>query len=998
VAGVAPSGVTVGARLTDLAHGWHFLLSENNGTDAPDDGDLAGVKVDDSRWRLVDLPHDWSIELPPTCERGTTSGTGFRLGGIGWYRRKVHLAQTSARRVSIEFDRVYMDASVYINGTVADRHAYGYTGFSVDVTDLIHRDQHEPDLVAVRVRHQVPSGRWYSGSGIIGGVRLVVTDHLYVKRWGIQVTTPELDKRASDDPATVAARAEIGNSTSSSAHVRVRFTVLDANGHEAGQAIQHAVIPVGGRPVAARVYVGDPTLWSTDCPYLYSMRVDVQIEDRIVDSDVTTFGMRHFRFDADEGFFLNGRKLTLHGVNLHHDQGALGAVAHPDSVRRQVDLMRRMGANAVRTAHNPPTPELLDACQRSGVLMIVEAFDCWVRGKVKFDYGRFFERFGISDVTEMVRAARNSPAVIMWSIGNEIPDAVWPDGVDTARRLVEAIRAADHTRPVALCSAEYRGLPAPGTPRARLLNVVDALGVNYNTAASIDALHAACPGLCLFESESSAQVATRGVYERPDLLNVGENHTPGRRGASSYDNTLMPWALSGEYVLKVHRDRPFLAGQFVWAGFDYLGEPTPFDVFPVKASLFGLMDTAGFAKDQYYLFQSQWSAIPMVHLVPMDWTRHQPGDLVEVRAYANAESVELFLNDTSLGVRRFDRKTIDGVAYLETAEPTRDGYTSPNGGTGKLHLTWHVPFSPGALTAVAYHEGVEIARDQLATAGPAYALRLTPDRRIDTDGGALAFVTIDVVDERGVLVPDAANAVEVEVTGGMLASLDNGRQESAEPYQSTTMCTAFNGKALAIVRLGTGPAAVAVTASSPTLKPSTVTIRPGQTPSRPVRDDRTPTTTVDRPRVSQNAPVADASYSGRPDTVPATMLDGAPDTGWSNHCLVPATPVLPGYASARPFDWVSLAWAQPRRIRVLVVVFRVDEHHSPPGVIDVLYLDACGVEVPIAEPAMRWTGPSVSISFPPALTTRIRLALTSAHPAQPHGSLGIISITADTSG
>jgi beta-galactosidase len=360
--------------------------------------------------------------------------------------------------------------------------------------------------------------------------------------------------------------------------------------------------------------------------------------------------------------------------------------------------------------------------------MMVEAFDVWNVRKVRNDYARFFNTDGDADISEMVRESRNSPAVVMWSIGNEIPNSTQASGVPIARRLIDDVRALDGTRPVVIGSDKYRSLPAPGSPAEQILLMVDGVGLNYNTAGSLDALHARYPNTLFFESESSSETSTRGQYDQPEQLNTGENHTPGGRAASSYDNNLASWTMSGEYSLKKDRDRPWYLGEFLWSGLDYIGEPTPFDVFPVKTSFFGAVDTAGFAKDQYYLFKSQWTSEPMVHLLPGDWTDHRAGDPVQVWAYANVDTVELFLNGQSVGVRRFDHKvTAGGRAYLETTEPTGDdktvtsgaypgSYTGSDGTAGHLHLSWSVPFQAGRLVAVA-RRGPRRARHRHRTGG-----------------------------------------------------------------------------------------------------------------------------------------------------------------------------------------------------------------------------------------------------------------------------------------
>ena len=554
--------------------------------------------------------------------------------------------------------------------------------------------------------------------------------------------------------------------------------------------------------------------------------------------------MRWIAIDPAEGMSINGEYTKIRGVDLHHDLGALGAAVNRDALLRQMTIMKKMGVNALRTAHNPPAPELIDVCNRLGVVVMVEAFDTWRNNKTDFDYGDWFELeapgtggllWSDVDIMEMVHTFKNAPSVIMWSIGNEIRG----QSVEDAERLVADIKSIDTTRPVVWGSDSYRTPPAPDSVNGRIALLLDGVGLNYNTAQSVDALRALYPDTFWFESESSSSTSARGVYQWPHQLNTGEDYTPGQMLVSSYDNNMASWTMPGEYGLKKDRDRKFFTGEFLWSGFDYIGEPTPyFDNFPVKASFFGAVDTAGFPKDLFYAFASQWTSEPMVHLVPMNWTDHEPGEEVVVWAYANVDTVELFLDGVSLGVRRYDRKTTTfGVEYLETTEPTGDdktfpsgSYTSPNGSTGKLHLTWHVPFAPGELVAVASQDGVEVARDTLRTAGPAHALRLSPDRHaIAADGRSLSYVTVEVVDEAGVVVPSAADLIRFEVTGGALAGLDNGRQESAENYKAPQRY-AFNGKALAIIRSGDDPGPILVTARADGLVPGNATIlarRPG---------------------------------------------------------------------------------------------------------------------------------------------------------------------------
>jgi beta-galactosidase len=1021
-------------RTVPLLDGWRFALVNPSAATDPTGAyeHAADPSYDDSNWRRVSVPHDWSIELTPTTGDNTSSGTGFLPGGLGWYRLGFTLpAAAAGKRISVEFDGVYMDSYVHCNGTLVGNHPYGYTGFAFDLTDLVHPDGRSTDLLAVEVRNQLPSSRWYSGSGIYRHARLVITDPVHVARWGTYVTTP--------DPTTARVRTTVANETASAAAVRVVSTVLDAAGHQVGTAAATVTVPAGGRADAlSDVTVRAARRWSLEDPYLHTVRTDVRVGGRVVDGCRTTFGFRTVTLDPDTGFALNGRHAKLYGVDLHHDQGALGSAISYDAVLRQLTILKGMGVNAFRTSHNPPSPEMVAACERLGIVMMVEAFDCWHSGKTTYDYHRFFDTWSDADITEMVLAARNSPAVVMWSIGNEIPDSTSALGLTIADRLIADVKAADASRPVVIGSDKYRSLPAAGSPADLMLAKLDGLGLNYNTAASVDALHARYPHLFLFESESSSETSTRGVYQEPEHLNTGENHTPGRRGTSSYDNNLASWTISGEYGLKKDRDRRYFAGQFLWSGFDYLGEPTPYDVFPVKCSFFGAVDTAGFAKDAYHLFRSQWSAAPMVHLVPMDWTDHAPGEPVQVWAYSTVDTVELFLNGRSLGARSFDVKTtVDGRRYLETTEPTHDdrtvtggpypgSYTSPNGSAGKLHLTWTVPFAPGTLRAVARRGGAEVARDELRTAGPAHALRLTPDRsEVDADGRSLAYLTAEVVDAHGVPVPSAANLVELRVTGGTLAGVDNGRQESAERYQANSR-TAFNGKALAIVRAGTSPGPLTVTAASDGLRPATVTLHARHTTAAasPTSPSLALPTTPTPPgaagsydpngpagaagplipglppansgaRSAATGPQADASYSGRPDTLPAAMLDGDPTTGWSNAFVKSATALLPAFNGARPSDWVSVAWPTAATVRTASLSFTVDATHARPAALAVDRWDGHRF-TPVSNLTVAWATTSdapTTVTFAPTTTTRLRVTATSSAPGSPAGHVRVTTLT-----
>src|SRR4051812_19900 len=912
--------------------GWKFALVNKTGITDPTGAytNAASPSYDDSSWRSIDVPHDWSIELDPVTGTGTgtTSGTGFYQGGLGWYRKTFTLpASAAGKRVAVDFDGVYKDSVIYFNGVQVGAHPYGYTGFEVDLPNP--NTDGSPNVLAVKVQHRQPSSRWYSGSGIYRHVHLLVQDQVHIARHGVFVTTPGLEANYAQGFATVHVATTIANPANQD--VGISQTVKDAAG-----------TVVAASQTGADLRSDQPHLWSTDDPYLYTLTTELRVGGNVVDSVTTKFGARWFRIDPNEGLYLNGKWMKVKGVDLHHDMGAIGSAINKDALLRQMRIMKSMGVNAFRTSHNPPSPEMLEVCQELGIVMMVEAFDAWNQQKVQFDYARFFTANHTSDIQEMVTSARNNPAVIMWSIGNEIPGSTSTGGIPITNGLISDIKAVDTTRPIVIGSDQYRSVPGPTSPAAQVLAQLDGLGLNYNTAKSVDGLHTAFPTKFLFESESSSETSTRGVYQDPDWPNTGENYTPGKRATSSYDNNLASWTMSGEYGLKKDRDRKYFLGEFLWSGMDYIGEPTPYDVFPVKASFFGAVDTAGFPKDMYWLFRSQWTKEPMVHLLPMNWTDYKPGQDVQVWAYANVDTVELFLNGQSLGVRRFDHKTTpDGREYLETTECSGDdktittgacpgSYTSPNGSSGKLHLLWHVPFAPGKLVAVATKDGQEVARDEVDTAGAPDTVKITPDKRaIAADGTSLSYVTVDVVDKDGTMVPSADNELTFDVSGGKLVGLDNGREESAENYKSTRRA-AFNGKALAIVQSTRNGGPITVKVSSPGLLPQTATVFAGGGGAEPVYGrgaagsaPALPATvrvvhadgTSDEQAVSWNAPAALAAglnaidgSGGAKAYVTGYTVDHA--VGFSTVVPAGTAPTLPGTADVVYSDGTD------RRLRV----------------------------------------------------------------------------------
>ena len=701
------------ARSQDFDTGWKFKLV--NATGITDPGNVGASAIDpafdDSSWDSVTLPHDWSIALDPTPNGGTQSGTGYLQGGLGWYRKSFTLpADDASKEVSVEFDGVYMDSYVYLNGVLIGNHPFGYTHANYDLTNAKAADGTPllktggaTNLLAVKVQNQQPSSRWYSGSGIYRNVHLITTDLVHVARYGTFVTTPDLESTYTNGSfANVHVATTLQNQSGASQPVGVLNRVTDADGNVVGTSQSSQTVGVVDNVTdAVDIRLDQPHLWSPDSPYLYTLHTDLMMGGNVIDSTTTRFGVRWFKIDPNQGLTINGKYTKVQGVDLHHDQGALGTAINKDALMRQMKIMRSMGVNAFRTSHNPPSPEMLAGLRRArhrddgrGVRLLADR-----QGDVRLR--PLLHANSDSDITDMVLAARNDPAVMLWSIGNEIPDSTstagHPDGHPARRRHQGGrLHAAGRDRLRQVPQRAERRAPAP--TRSSIGSTASASTTTPQPPST--RCTRTYPTKFLFESESSSETSTRGVYQDPDLLNTGENYTPGKRGTSSYDNNLASWTMSGEYGLKKDRDRKYFLGEFLWSGFDYIGEPTPYDVFPVKASFFGAVDTAGFPKDMYWLFRSQWTKDPMVHLLPMNWTDYKPGQNVQVWAYANVDTVELFLNGQSLGVQHFDHKTTtDGRPYLETTgaavttRPSPTGacpgsYTSPNGSSGRLHLKW----------------------------------------------------------------------------------------------------------------------------------------------------------------------------------------------------------------------------------------------------------------------------------------------------------------------
>ena len=773
----------------DFNFGWKFTLGDSPEWSAPD--------FDDSAWRDLHLPHDWSVEGEFSALNPSTPGGGALPGGIGWYR-KTFATPEGADHVFIEFDGVFMNSTVWVNGVELGTRPYGYSSFSYEITDLL--DTRESlacvqNVIAVRCDNaDQPNSRWYAGCGIYRDVRLVTTGSAYVEYDGMFVTTPSVE------PGRAAVHAEVSVAGEAS---EVTFRILDAAGHKVASATAAGEDGLW----TADLEIADPHRWDVDGTYLYNMVAEVKSDGRVTDSYSRRFGVRTCEWDVDHGFFLNGRALKLLGVCLHHDQGCLGTAVHRRALERELGILKDMGVNAIRTSHNPPSPVLLDLCDEMGFLVIDEAMDMWRKRKTEFDYSRFFDEWHERDVQDFVRRDRNHPCVFLWSVGNEILEQ-WNSSEDDVanlsaeqanllmnfmsslpqyeagddnpnilltKHMAALVKELDPTRPVTAGCNETQ-------PTNNLLRsgALDVYGFNYHTW-DYDKVREWYPDKPLYGSETASSLNSRGFYPQPstDVQRQPREwwmtyETPHHQ-CPAYDSMCAPWADLHEHAWVAIRDREYMAGTFLWTGFDYLGEPTPYS-WPSRSSYFGVVDLAGFPKDIYWMYQSEWRPdLTVMHLFPhWNWSE---GDLVDVWCYySGADEVELFLNGKSLGRSRKEGE--------------------------QLRAQWlSVPWEAGKIEAVSYKDGEEVARDCRVTAGAPVSLRLTPDRsEISADGYDLCYVTVEALDESGRPVPVADDMLHFEVDGcGELFGIDNGNA-------ADTLClkgrdkALFAGKALAVVR------------------------------------------------------------------------------------------------------------------------------------------------------------------------------------------------------
>ena len=786
--------------------GWKFLKWDAPGAQQPG--------FDDTSWRDLDLPHDWSIEGPFREQPGSATFAHLPTG-IGWYRKRFNAPESlRGKRVLIDFDGVYQNSEVWINGQYLGGRPYGYIGFHYDLTP--HLNIGAENVIAVKVdnSHQ-PNCRWYSGSGIYRHTWLVDTNPVHVAHWGTFVTTPEVSKAA----AIVQVKATVRNDSKSAATCTLSSSLWDRDGkfvqtvNETENASQE-IAANAEYEFVQRFRVENPDLWAIENPYLYTVRSVLMDQGRVVDGCDTPFGIRTIAFDADRGCLLNGKKVKLNGVCLHHEAGSVGAAVPERVWERRLELLKAMGCNSIRTSHNPYAPEFLDLCDRMGFLVMSEIFDEWKVAKPQTsDYGYriYFDEWAQRDVTSFVHRDRNHPSIALWSAGNEVVDQVVPAGVETLRKLLAIFHREDPTRPVTVgCD---RIVAEPEAVSNEFLDLLDVVGYNYvdrwrdraQKYYSID--RHAFPRRKVIGTESPSMGGVRGDYQWafPQTALSRLRGIGGNRGVDV------------EQLWSFVRTYDYVSGDHMWTGIDYLGESG----WPAKNSSSGVIDTCGFVKDGYYFYQSQWTTKPMIHLFP-HWTwEGKEGEVIPVLCYTNCDTVELFLNGKSLGVQGywFPRS---GMENKYSNFPARASAVRT---TADLHLTWTVPYQRGTLKAVGVKDGKVVSEVEMTTVGEPAAIGLSADRAaISADRRDVAHVTVQILDAHGTIVPYADNDVTFQIQGaGTVIGLDNGNPVSHEDFKSDRR-KAFHGMCLAIVQSTAKPGQIQLTATSPGLRSGSVTI------------------------------------------------------------------------------------------------------------------------------------------------------------------------------
>ncbi|KAB8287335.1 Beta-galactosidase [Bifidobacterium ramosum] len=972
-------------RANDFNHGWRFFRGTPNGAEKPG--------YDDADWRPVTLPHDYGVE--GKFSRNARATVGYLKVGEGWYR-KTFVAPTTleGKRVTLDFDGVMDRAEIWLNGEKIAEHHYGYTAFSVDLTSRLRLG--EENVITVRSNNEEPSSRWYAGAGIYRDVTLTVTAPIHVARFGTQVTTPTLENDVKQDVANVRVATIIANDTARDAAVTLRNEIVSADGTVVAAVSSNVIVPANmpDSTHAADHYsdtgatnryeqtiaVPNPHLWSTADPYRYTLRTTVfagGADDAApaatpLDATDIAIGLRWITLDPASGLYLNGVNMRALGMCMHHDLGALGAATYRRAVVRQLEILKDAGVNAIRTSHNPCSKVWAEECSRMGFLLLEELTDMWTAPKNRNDYSNYFATDYPEDLAAMILRDRNEPAVFMWGMGNEVAwqEAEIPIAADLTRRC----HLLDPTRPNSVNDASYlsKGIDGIGN---KIHEQMDVRGYSYINRDQMEKVHEKHPNDVILNSESGNCTPCRGFYVHPTILTDewqlrGRDYpfAKGRRPwtEDTYEISDYNVTTNRGYPLDIAFDRlvnlPFNVGEFAWTGFDYIGEPAPYisnfywnkpempesdgTVLAPLRSYYGMVDTAGFPKNPWWLYKALWTDpedAPMVHLLP-HWNWDE-GESVAVWAYTNAASAELFLNGRSLGVREFESHEATFHLSNKYADKPFEYRYQKNGNEPKqLTLQWEVPFEPGTVSVVAYDKtGRIVARDSITTAGAPAGIRLIPDRHvIGGDGHDLSFIEADVIDDAGVIVPRANNEIVFHVEHGRLLGTDNGYQANTEPLQSPVH-SAYSGKVLAIVASDGSGKPIRVTATAKGLRSDSVDmfltesvtgratdavlevhnavvrVRAGETPALPqtVTVLLANNTTVDEPVEWETAELLDQIAVAEAKSGAQSFVVNGEAAGLPAHATVTVTHPL----TARPVTLAVAAGADPALPARAMIIF-----------------------------------------------------------------------------
>lgn len=760
-------------QIITLKKDWKFINEDVPNAEKP--------SISDTNWESVSVPHDWAIKGPfnkevdkqvvaikQDGEKVATEKTG-RTGalphiGVGWYRRSLDVSNiNSDGKVILLFEGAMSDAQVFINGEKVGGWPYGYNYFYFDISSYL--SPNKENLLAVRLENLPQSSRWYPGAGLYRKVQLIVKDKVSFNQWGQYITTPYVTSKL----AKVKIRSKV-----SSENTRVEAVIKDNNGKVVARAAANQAY---GNEFNLEIPIDNPKLWDIDTPYLYVAEMNLYQNNKLKDRDEVKFGIRSIEYNADEGgFLLNGKVTKFKGVCLHHDLGPLGAAVNKAALRRQLAILKDMGCNAIRSSHNMPSIEQLELCDEMGLMFLAESFDEWEKPKVKNGYNRLFKEWAEKDIINLVHATRNHPSIVMWSSGNEVPDQFGSDGVKLAKWLQDIFHKEDPTRPVTVGMDRVKEVMESGFGA-----IIDIPGLNYRTHLYKEA-YKKFPQRLLLGSETASTISSRGIYKFPVVKTVGKEYEDGQ--TSSYDLGITSWSNVPEDDFILQDDNPWVIGQFVWTGFDYLGEPTPYNTYwPSRSSYFGMIDLAGIPKDRYYLYRSVWnSKEETLHILPhWNWEGRE-GQKTPVFVYTNYSSAELFVNGKSQGVQK---KTKEGTK-LE-----------------RYRLMWmDVKYEPGELKVVAFDDdGKLMAESKIFTAGTPHHIELEADRRvIDADGEDLSYITVSVVDKDGNVCPTATNEISCKVIGaGKFKAICNGDATSLDVFHDPVM-NAFSGKLVVTVQ------------------------------------------------------------------------------------------------------------------------------------------------------------------------------------------------------